>query len=102
LQGYVPGYPQGYAASSAESAQQVLQAVLQEMSYLRTSVMQPMRSDLDLLYHQRESLMQEIRVLEAQRQQYTLSSASQQQMMSDFLQSLMGRLQDAVQFGSAV
>jgi len=94
LQGYVPGYPQGYAASSAESAQQVLQAVLQEMSYLRTSVMQPMRSDLDLLYHQRESLMQEIKVLEAQRQQYTLSSASQQQMMSDFLQSLMGRLQE--------
>lgn len=94
LQDYAPGYPQGYAASSVESAQQVLQAVLQEMSYLRTSVMQPMRSDLDLLYHQRESLMQEIKVLEAQRQQYTLSSASQQQMMSDFLQSLMGRLQE--------
>ncbi len=100
---------QGYAvplssASPAESAQQVLQAMLQEMTYLRTTVMQPLRNDLEVLYRQRDRLLQEIHELEAQRQQAvltdatpppsaTLPAADQQRLISEFLQTLMGRLQ---------
>jgi hypothetical protein len=82
--------------SAAESAQQVLQAVLQEMSYLRTNFMQPLRHDVEELQQQREALTQEIRLLESQRQQYLLpqQSMNQQQLINDFLQSLMGRLQE--------
>jgi hypothetical protein len=81
---------------AAESAQQVLQAVLQEMSYLRSNVMQPLRTDLEMLHQQREVLQQEIRQLEAQRQQHVLPQAqtNQQQLTNDFLQALMARLQD--------
>ncbi|NJN86052.1 MAG: hypothetical protein HC881_06710 [Leptolyngbyaceae cyanobacterium SL_7_1] len=73
----------GYASS--ESAQQVLLAVLQEMGYLRSSVMQPLRSDIEALQQKKESLAQEVRFLEAQRQQYTplQQQASQQQVISD-------------------
>ncbi|MGG6295352.1 hypothetical protein ACQ4M4_13255 [Leptolyngbya sp. AN02str] len=81
---------------SVESAQQVLQAVLQEMSYLRLNVMQPMRNDVELLRQQRENLLREVRELEAQRQQYALpgQTVNQQQLINDFLQTLMTRLQD--------
>ncbi|BAU43554.1 hypothetical protein [Leptolyngbya sp. O-77] len=100
---------QGYGVSlspvsPAESAQQVLQAMLQEMTYLRTTVMQPLRKDLEVLYRQRDRLLQEIHELEAQRQQavltdatpppaVTLPAADQQRLISEFLQTLMGRLQ---------
>ncbi|MBF2084737.1 hypothetical protein [Thermoleptolyngbya sp. C42_A2020_037] len=100
---------QGYAVplsptSPAESAQQVLQAMLQEITYLRTTVMQPLRNDLEVLYRQRDRLLQEIHELESQRQQAvltdatpppaaTLPAADQQRLISEFLQTLMGRLQ---------
>lgn len=100
---------QGYAVplsptSPAESAQQVLQAMLQEMTYLRTTVMQPLRNDLEVLYRQRDRLLQEIHELESQRQQAvltdatpppaaTLPAADQQRLISEFLQTLMSRLQ---------
>lgn len=86
------------AQSSGESAQQVLQAVLQEVTYLRTNIMQPMRGEVDELRQQRDALVSEIRELEAQRQQYALppqvDTQQQQQALSEFLQSLMGRLQE--------
>jgi len=86
------------APSPGESAQQVLQAVLQEVTYLRTNIMQPMRSEVDDLRVQRDSLVSEIKELEAQRQQYALppqaDSQQQQQALGEFLQSLMGRLQE--------
>jgi hypothetical protein len=99
---------QGYAVplspvSPAESAQQVLQAMLQEMTYLRTTVMQPLRNDLEVLYRQRDRLLQEIHELETRRQQTALTEATppaaslpaadQQRLISEFLQTLMGRLQ---------
>jgi hypothetical protein len=89
-------YPTLQASAAAESAQQILQAVLQEMSYLRSNVMQPLRHDVETLQQQREVLAQEIRLLESQRQQYGLPSqpANQQQVITEFLQSLMGRLQE--------
>lgn len=78
-----------------ESAQQVLQAVLQEVTYLRTNIMQPMRTDVDRLRQERDELEREIRELKAQRQQYALPQGSDSsQMLSEFLQSLMGRLQE--------
>lgn len=78
--------------------QQMLQAVMQEMSYLRTSLMQPLRHDLDVLRQQREALTQEIQQLEAQRRNYELSQSpvNQQQLVGDFLQILMGRLQESL------
>ena len=78
---------------AAESAQQVLQAMMQEMSYLRTNVMQPLRSDLEMLQQQRAALQQEVRQLEAQRQQYELPPVNQQ-MMDELMRSLMARVQE--------
>ncbi|HEY9628353.1 MAG TPA: hypothetical protein V6C84_13715 [Coleofasciculaceae cyanobacterium] len=86
--------PSGQPA--AESAQQVLQAVLQEMTYLRVNMLQPMRSDVDLLRQQREALTQEIRQLEAQRQQYVLPQQNSPQLLMEFLQSAMGQMQESL------
>ncbi|MBI4782764.1 MAG: hypothetical protein HY785_15790 [Oscillatoriophycideae cyanobacterium NC_groundwater_1537_Pr4_S-0.65um_50_18] len=86
--------PSGQPA--AESAQQVLQAVLQEMTYLRVNMLQPMRSDVDLLRQQREALTQEIRQLEAQRQQYVLPQQNNPQLLMEFLQSAMGQMQESL------
>lgn len=89
------GQPMGELGST-ESAQQVLQAVLQEMNYLRSHVMQTLRQDVDDLQSRKEQLAQELRLMEAQKQQYTLpqQQMNQQQVIADFLQSLMARLQD--------
>lgn len=80
----------------AETAQQVLQAVLQEMSYLRSNVMQSLRNDIEGLQQRREALAQEIRLLETQRQQYLspIQVGNQQQIINQFLQSLMAQLQE--------
>jgi hypothetical protein len=93
---YGPPQMGGYGGSAAEPAQQILQAVLQEMNYLRTHVMQPLRADIDEMQQRREALAQEIRLLEAQKQQYALSAnpQNQQQVINEFLQSLMGQLQE--------
>lgn len=89
-----PVYPAGASAQefhqSEATAQQVLQAVVQEMNYLRASLMQPMQADLESLRQQREILQQEIRQLELQKQQ------SNQQWVTEFLQVVMGRLQEHV------
>lgn len=77
---------------SVETAQQVLQAVLQEMNYLRTNMLQPLRSDIDALQQRRSALAQEVQQLEAQRQQSL--PAANQQFVSEFLQSSMQQLQE--------
>ncbi|MEO1146861.1 MAG: hypothetical protein AAFY26_14855 [Cyanobacteria bacterium J06638_22] len=93
-----PALPPGgtSALQTGESAQQVLQAVLEEVTYLRTNIMQPMRSDVDRLRQERDELEQEIQALQAQRQQYALppQGGDSPQVLSEFLQSLMGRLQE--------
>lgn len=76
-----------------QTAQQILQAVMQEMGSLRASLTQPLQADVEALRQQREALVQELRQLEAQRQSYTLQ-ASQQQQVNEFLQVLMGRVQE--------
>lgn len=82
----------------AESAQQVLQAVLQEMNYWRVNMLQPLRSEVDLLQRQRDMLTQEIRQLETQRQQSLAQGLSQgatgqNQQLIEFLQAAMGQMQ---------
>ncbi|MFM7424492.1 MAG: hypothetical protein ACKO7W_05775 [Elainella sp.] len=80
----------------AESAQQVLQAVLQEMNYWRVNMLQPLRSEVDLLQRQREMLTQEIRQLEVQRQQNLTQSQGasiQNQQLIEFLRAAMGQMQ---------
>jgi hypothetical protein len=80
-------------------AQQLLQAVAGEMASVRSTLAQPIQADLAALQQQRDALFKEIRQLEAQRQhQYSLvqQQASQQQIISEFLQALMGRLQESL------
>ncbi|MBD1849355.1 hypothetical protein H6F87_04955 [Cyanobacteria bacterium FACHB-502] len=96
-QQFVPPAPPQPAPASAqteavESAQQALQAVVQEMNYLRSNLLQPMRSDLDGLRQQREMLLQEIRQLEAQRQPYALPQ--QNQLLMEFLQAAFRQMQE--------
>jgi hypothetical protein len=74
--------------ATVESAQQVLQAVLEEMSYLRANVMQPLRSDIEEMSQRRDSLAQEIKQLEAERQQYALPQSD------EFFQTLRARLRE--------
>ena len=83
---------------SAESAQQVLQAVLQEMQYLRTNLLQPLRLEIDRLHQERQTLQQEVRQLEVQRLQADVGQAQgdQLQMISDLLQVFMERLQHSL------
>jgi hypothetical protein len=83
----------GSAASAEASAQQVLQAVLQEMTYLRTNMLQPMRSDVEILQRQREVLSQEVRRLELQRQQYMMAQQPPE-YLKEFLQATMAQMQD--------
>ena len=87
---------QAYSQSEL-SAQQMLQAIVQDMGYLRANVMQPLQADLELLRQQRESLAQEVRQLEAQRQSYAGQlPGNQQQVIAEFLQALMSRLQETL------
>ena len=89
------------------SAQQMLQAIVQDMGYLRANVMQPLQSDLERLRQQQEALVQEIQQLEAQRQGYAGQfpgnqfpgnqfPGNQQQVIAEFLQALMSRLQETL------
>lgn len=80
--------------AAEESAQQVLQAVLQEMGYLRSHIVQPIRADIERLHQEREALTAEIQQLQAQRQQALLPQSGQQQIIEDFMRSLMGRVQE--------
>jgi hypothetical protein len=80
------------------SAQQMLQTIVQEMSYLRANLMQPLQAELEALQQQREALLQEVRQLEGQRQGYGAAGQmfNQQQLMNEFLQTLMHRLQETL------
>jgi hypothetical protein len=80
-------------ASAEASAQQVLQSVLQEMTYLRTNMLQPMRSDVEVLQQQRESLLQEVRRLEMQRQQY-ITAQQPPAYFQEYMQVAMKQIQE--------
>ena len=85
------------ATSEAQEAQAVLQALMQDLSGLRTSLMQPLQEEIATLRQERYSLMEEVRQLEQRQRHYqTLAGqqAQQQQAIADFLQALLGPLQD--------
>lgn len=85
------------AVSEAAEAQAVLQALMQDLSGLRTSLMQPLQEEIATLRQERYSLMEEVRQLEQRQRHYqTLAGqqAHQQQAIADFLQALIGPLQD--------
>jgi FtsZ-binding cell division protein ZapB len=93
----------GGSANAEANAQQMLQAVVQEMGNLRSTLMQPLQAEIEILQKQREALRQEVQQLEAQRQNAvltvppaTVQPANQQQMITEFLQVLMGRLQESL------
>jgi len=84
-------------STEPETAQQLLQAVVQEMSYLRSSLVQPLLTDVDALRHQRDILAQEVKQLEAQKHSLATQpvSSTQQQMLVEFVQALMERWQSS-------
>ncbi len=84
--------------AGSDDAQQVLQSMVQEMNLLRSGVMQTLQTDLEILRQQRDNLARDIQQLESQRQTYSLAQqqVNQQQLINDFLQSLMGRVQESL------
>ncbi|MGL5195409.1 MAG: hypothetical protein ACRC8Y_17645 [Chroococcales cyanobacterium] len=87
------------AVSEAAEAQAVLQALMQDLSGLRTSLMQPLQEEIATLRQERYSLMEEVRQLEQRQRHYqTLAGqqAHQQQAIADFLQALLDPLQEGL------
>lgn len=76
--------------------QETLQNFAQDLQQLRRSLLQPLQTEMTQLHAQRDALVQEVRQLERQRQQYGLTQqrASQEQLIHEFLQRLMDRIQD--------
>ena len=84
---------------SQETGRQIVQAVEKEMHSLRSGLIGPLEAEMERLRQQRESLISEIRQMESSRLHYrtlTQQQASQQQMISEFLQALSGRLQETL------
>lgn len=85
------------AAANQQAVDQILLAVTGEISHLREDLMQPLQEDIQALRQDREALVQEIKLLEAKRQQQlslAQQQANQQQIISEFLQALTSRLQE--------
>ncbi len=86
------------APTPATEAQQMLQVLTQEVRGLRASVLQPLRAEVVTLMHQRDALQQEVQQLQAQKPSQALetiaNSQVNQQVMNEFLQVLMARLQE--------
>ena len=93
----VPKVPQGAPRPSA--AEQIMLAVTGEISHLRSSLTEPLQEDIEALRLEQQALIQEIKQLEAQRQQQqslAQQQANQQQIISEFLQVLTARLQETL------
>jgi hypothetical protein len=93
----VPKMPPRVDRPSA--AEQIMLAVTGEISNLRSSLTGPLQEDIETLRQQQQALIQEIQQLEAKRQQQqslAQQQANQQQIISEFLQVLMGRLEETL------
>lgn len=93
-----PPYPGGSTSGEGLAAQQILQTLMQDITYLRANLMQPLQADLEAMRQQREMLLQDIRQLEMQRQipGAPALQGNQQQMITEFMQVLMARLQETL------
>ena len=99
LLSYDISYQQAQSSSAQpanpQNAQQMLQTVMQEMTQLRSTLMQPLQADLSAMQQQRDELRREIQQLESQRRGSGTSQGNQQ-LTNEFLQVLMGRLQESL------
>jgi hypothetical protein len=76
------------------NSQQVLQALLQEMQYLRSQTLQPLRTEVVALQQQREQLLNEVRQLEMQRLQAAQPPANT--LPPPLVDELVERLREAL------
>jgi len=93
----VPKVPPSAPRPSA--AEQIMLAVTGEISHLRSSLTEPLQEDIEALRMEQQALIQEIKQLEAQRQQQqslAQQQANQQQIISEFLQVLTARLEETL------
>ena len=81
-------------ADTEANSQQVLQALLQEMQYLRSQTLQPLRTEVIALQQQREQLLSEVRELEHQRLQAAQSPANA--LPPPLVDELVDRLRDTL------
>jgi len=87
------------AAPRPSAAEQIMLAVTGEISHLRSSLTEPLQEDIEALRMEQQALIQEIKQLEAQRQQQqslAQQQANQQQIISEFLQVLTARLEETL------
>lgn len=88
-----PSQPDGV---SEMVSQQILQTVMAEMEYLRSQLTGSIHGDLEALRQEQQALLAEVKQLEARRQYHqslAQQQSNQQQVITEFLQSLMNRLE---------
>lgn len=73
----------------------LLEQLSRELSQLRHSLLAPLQAELEQLQAQRQILSQEVQLLQQQRQRVNAAStAGQEQLLRDFMETLMVRLQE--------
>lgn len=82
------------AANPEATTQQVLHALLQEMQYLRSQTVQPLRTEIMALQQQREQLLQEVRQLELARLE--MADSDVLQLAPAAVDDIVGRLREAL------
>ncbi|NJR25724.1 MAG: hypothetical protein HC786_28215 [Richelia sp. CSU_2_1] len=93
-----PPRPPQPSAAGPSATEQIVRAVTGEISNLRENLTQPLQEDIQALRQEHQTLIQEIKELEAKRyQQQSLAQqqANQQQIIAEFMQALTGQLQEA-------
>jgi hypothetical protein len=93
-----PPRPPQIPTAGPSATEQIVRAVTGEISNLRENLTQPLQEDIQALRQEHQTLIQEIKELEAKRyQQQSLAQqqANQQQIISEFMQALTGQLQEA-------
>ena len=94
----VPKMPPRLDRPSA--TEQIMLAVTEEITNLRSSLTGPLQEEIATLRQEQQALLQEIKQLEAKRQQQqslAQQQANQQQIISEFLQVLTGRLEETLE-----
>ncbi|WP_293341618.1 hypothetical protein [Microcoleus sp. CAWBG58] len=93
----VPKMPPRIDRPSA--TEQIMLAVTEEITNLRSGLTGPLQEEIVALRQEQQALIQEIKQLEAKRQQQqslAQQQANQQQIISEFLQVLTGRLEETL------
>jgi hypothetical protein len=94
-----PQQPLAQPPTQQQAVQQLVQAVTREMDFLRADLIGSLQADIQALRQKRESLVEEIRLLEQKRQQigsFKQHSTTQQQIISEFSQELINRCTESL------